>query len=239
MEVLSITLLTILASAIGTITGFGTSTIMVPIILLFLPLPQTLLLVGVIHWFGDIWKMLLFKKGFHWKLILLFGVPGIVASYAGANILFSISNRALSQILGGFLIVYALFILLKTAFKIPQTNITALSGGALSGFIAGIFGVGGAVRSVFLSAFDLPKAVYIATAGAIGFFIDFTRITTYITNGVKLQPNLLWGFLLFVPASLLGAKGAQKIVNHIPQKKFRGFIAVFLLVIGLKFLIFL
>jgi len=64
MEILYITLITILAGGVGTLTGFGTSTIMVPILLFFLPLPQTLLLVGIIHWFGDIWKMFFSGKGF-------------------------------------------------------------------------------------------------------------------------------------------------------------------------------
>jgi uncharacterized membrane protein YfcA len=40
MDILLITLLTLLASAVGTVTGFGTSTIMVPVLLSCLPLPQ-------------------------------------------------------------------------------------------------------------------------------------------------------------------------------------------------------
>lgn len=35
----------------------------VPVLVSFPPLPQTPLLVGVVHWFGDIWKMLLFRQG--------------------------------------------------------------------------------------------------------------------------------------------------------------------------------
>jgi len=221
MEILYITLLTILAGGIGTITGFGTSTVMVPVLLLFMPLPQTLLLVRVIHWFGDIWKVLLFKKGFNWKLILTFGIAGIVASYLGANVVFKVSEKLLSQILGGFLVAYVIFLFLKPSFRIPKNSATALSGGALSGFFAGIFGVGGAVRGVFLSAFDLPKAVYISTAGAIALFIDTTRIAAYLLNDVVLKDALLWGFLLFIPASLLGAKIAKKVVDRIPQKQFR------------------
>jgi len=42
-----------------------------------------------------------------------------------------------------------------------------IAGGALSGFFAGIFGVGGAVRATFLTVFDLPKAAYLATSGSI------------------------------------------------------------------------
>lgn len=238
MEIIYIALLTILASGIGTLTGFGTSTVMVPILLFFLPLPQTLLLVGVIHWFGDIWKMIFFKKGFNWKLILTFGIAGIVASYLGANIVFSVSEKLLSQILGGFLIAYVVFIFLKPKFKIPKNTLTAVSGGSLSGFFAGIFGVGGAVRGVFLSAFNLKKAVYISTAGVIALFIDSARIATYLFNEVRLEQMFLWGFLLFIPASFMGAGLAKKIVDRIPQNKFRAVIAIFLLLVGLKFLFF-
>lgn len=238
MEILYITLITILAGGVGTLTGFGTSTIMVPILLFFLPLPQTLLLVGIIHWFGDIWKMLFFRKGFQWKLILSFGAAGILASFLGANIVLSVSETLLSRILGGFFIFYVLFLFYNPTFKIPKKSFTAVSGGALSGFLAGIFGVGGAVRSMFLSAFDLPKAVYIATAGAIAFFIDITRIATYLGNGIRLDESYLWGLLLFIPASLAGAALAKKVIDRIPQEQFRRVIAVFLFVVGVKFLIF-
>ena len=77
-EIIFIALLTLLASVIGTLAGFGISTIMVPILLIVFPLPQTLLLVGIIHWFNDIWKMLLFRKGIRWNLFLAFGLPGIL-----------------------------------------------------------------------------------------------------------------------------------------------------------------
>lgn len=238
MEIIYIALLTILAGGIGTLTGFGTSTVMVPILLFFLPLPQTLLLVGVIHWFGDIWKIVFFKKGLNWKLILTFGIAGIAGSFLGASIIFSVSEKLLSQILGGFLVTYVLFLFLKPKFKIPKGTITALSGGGLSGFFAGIFGVGGAVRGVFLSVFDLPKAVYISTAGTIALFIDSTRIITYLLNNVTLENQFLWGFLLFIPASFIGAGVAKKIVDRIPQSKFRMVITAFLFLVGIKFLLF-
>jgi len=238
MEIIYITLLTILASGVGTLTGFGTSTIMVPILLLFLPLPQTLLLVGIIHWFGDIWKITLFRKGFKWRLVLAFGIPGVIATFLGARLVFSISADLLSQILGGFLVAYVIFLFLKPRFKVPKSNLTAMSGGALSGFFAGIFGIGGAVRGAFLSMFDLPKAVYIATAGAIALVIDTTRISTYLFEGASLESNFLWGFLLFIPASFLGAYLAKRIVNHIPQGKFRHVVAIFLFLVGMKLLVF-
>lgn len=211
---------------------------MVPILLLFFPLAPTLLLVGIIHWFGDIWKTALFRQGVRWRLILLFGVPGVILTFIGARLVFSVSETLLSQILGGFLIAYVVFLFLNPAFQFKQNALTATTGGALSGFFAGIFGVGGAIRGAFLSAFDLPKAVYIATAGAIGLAIDTARIGTYIAEGAMLPSSLYWGLLLFIPASFVGAYFAKKIVDKILQKQFRMIVAVFLFLVGLKLLIF-
>ncbi|MBD3180930.1 TSUP family transporter [Candidatus Poribacteria bacterium] len=237
MVIVYLTILTIFAGGIGTLTGFGTSTIMVPVLLLFFPLPQTLLLVGIIHWFGDIWKLILFRQGIRWKILLGFGIPGIITSFLGASLTFSAPEELMQRILGGFLIAYVIFLFIKSSFKLPQNNYTAISGGTLSGFFAGIFGIGGAVRSAFLSAFDLPKAVYLATTGGIALIIDSSRLVTYYMNGSRLESILMWGLLAFVPASLLGAKLAKYIVEKIPQNYFRIVIAVFLFLTGLKLLL--
>ena len=237
MEIPLFLCIVIIASCIGTMTGFGTSTIMVPIVLLFYPVPQTLLFVGIIHWFGNIWKLILFRKGFQWKLILSFGVPGIVASFLGASLVFNIPGIVLSQILGTFLICYVIYLFLKSSFKIKPGLLTGICGGALSGFLAGVFGIGGAVRGLFLTGFDLPKEVYIATAGAIALIIDTTRLTTYFVKGARLEQLLLWGLLIFIPASFLGAKIGKHIVDKIPQEHFRKVVAVFLLLVGIKLIL--
>jgi hypothetical protein len=237
MQILAIAALTFVASIIGTMSGFGLSTIMVPVLLLFLPLPQTLLFVGIIHLFGDVWKMLLFREGIRWKLILSFGIPGAIASFFGARLIFSVPEAVLSRLLGIVLIAYAGYLLAHRSFKIREQPAVSAGVGVSSGFLAGIFGVGGAVRAMFLSAFDLPKAVYIATSGAIASVIDLTRLATYLAGGATLT-LVQWQFLpLFVIVSFFGAQAAQKIVLHVPQKQFRMVVAAFLLLVGLRFLV--
>lgn len=237
MEILYIAFLTLVSSTIGTITGFGTSTLMIPVLVIFLPPVEAIFLVAIVHWFGDVWKVSLFRKGFNFKLIALFGIIGLATSYLGAFVSLGADQSVLLQILGAFLVVYALFLIYQSKFKIPATNTAALSGGALSGFFAGMFGIGGAVRGMFLSAFDLPKAVYIATAGAIGLLVDSTRIITYFTGGATLPERLWWSLLILIPVSFVGAEIAKKVVDRIPQNRFRIVVAVFLLGVGVKLLI--
>ncbi|UOY09981.1 sulfite exporter TauE/SafE family protein [Methanonatronarchaeum sp. AMET6-2] len=232
--ILGITLLTYLGSGVGTLTGFGTSTIMVPVLALFIPLTTVLLLVGIIHWFTDIWKIGLFREGINWRLIILFGAPGIIATHLAARAVFELPLTLLTRVLGTLLIIYVLTLLFKPNLQFPKTDKTAIAGGTLYGALAGIFGIGGAIRSAFLTTYKLPKAVYIATTGAISLGIDTIRITTYLDGGASLSTPLLIGLIIFIPTSYLGAKTAEKIVRKIPEKKFRRIIGIFLLIIGIQ-----
>jgi len=234
MEIVYIAILTFIAATIGTITGFGTSTLMIPVLVLVFPPIEAIFFVAIIHWFGDVWKILLFRKGFNMRLLVLFGAIGLVTSYLGAFVSLGANQQLLLRFLGLFLVGYALVLIFQSRFKIPAGTITAVSGGALSGFFAGMFGIGGAIRSMFLTAFDLPKAVYIATAGAIGILVDSTRIVTYFIGGTTLPAKLWYGLLVFIPTSFIGANVAKGIVEKIPQEKFRTVVAVFLLAIGIK-----
>ncbi len=238
MEIVLIALLTVIAGAVGTMTGFGTSTIMVPVLLLWFPLPLVLLLVGIIHFFGNVWKVTLFRAGLDWRLIFLFGIPGVLFTWVGASLVFSIPSVMLSQAVGVLLGMYALFVFLNPSFTFKQNTGTAILGGALSGFLAGISGVGGAVRGAFLSAFNLPKAVYIATAGAIGLAVDSVRLVAYAQGGATIGHLPAWSLLVFILASFIGAEIAKKTLNKVPQNIFRTVIAVFLILVAVKLILF-
>ncbi len=230
--------LTFIASLLGTISGFGISTIMIPVMSLFYPIHLTLLFVAIIHLFGNVWKVIFFRKGVNWRLILGFGIPGIIASYAGASISLNAPDLFLKRLLGGFLFIYVFFLFKKQSWKIRKTGRAAFAGGSLSGFFAGIFGVGGAIRSAFLAAYDLPKEMYIYTSGVIALFIDISRIFRYFTGGTALPQPLFYILILLIPVSFSGAYVARKIVDLVPQRLFRLIITSLLGMVALKFLIF-
>ena len=235
MQDISIYILVLIASFVGTVTGFGSSTILVPFLSLFYAFPETLLFAGILHWFGDIWIMLFFKKGANWKLIFLFGITGIVVSFFSARLIGVFPEEVLKKLLGGFLVTYVSFIWIRPKWKLPKTNTNALVGGGLSGLFAGFFGVGGAVRSTFLSAYNLDKSVFLFTSGAIGLLVDSSRIIGYVTGGIKLTSYSAPTLIAAVAISLIGAYIAKLTVNKIPQDKFRLVVAFALLAVGLRY----
>jgi uncharacterized membrane protein YfcA len=239
LPIFLVTLLTIFASALGTVSGFGISTLMVPIMLFFLPYPETLLFVGVVHWFGDVSKLFIFKRGLNWKILLAFGVPGTIAAYIGASLTFQISTVILSRLVGIFLIAYVLFIILRPKFKIKPNTISAFLGGAFSGLLGGLTGVGGgAIRAVVLTAFNLQKEIYVFTTGVVGATVDASRILGYFVGGTRITHVLLLGLPFFIVASFAGVRIGKILVDKIPQEKFRFVVAFFLFVIGVKFALF-
>ncbi len=238
MEIGLLIILTLLASCIGTITWFGLSTIMIPLVIFFMPPVEAIFLVAIVHWFGDLWKVLLFREGRSTRLIVLFGGIGIIVGYCGARLSLDIPLDPMLRLLGGFLLLYAVFLFWMPHFRVPATTTSALVGGSISWFCAGVFGIWGPLRALFLNAFGLPKSVYIATAGAIGIVVDSVRIITYAMDGVTLTTVHRRSLLLLIPTSFAGARFAKRMVNNIPQQTFRLIVVTFLGIIGVKLLFF-
>jgi uncharacterized membrane protein YfcA len=97
--------------------------------------------------------------------------------------------------------------------------------------------MGGAIRSAFLMAYNLPKEIYVASAAAIAVVIDATRIPTYIFTGTVLERTTIFflGFLLI--SAYLGVRTGKFLLDKIDQKTFRRIVAAALLLVGIKILI--
>ena len=235
-ESLIITLI-VFASALGTITGFGTSTIMMPVLMMFFPTAEVLLFVSMIHWFNAIWRLIAFRKGFHLKLVLSYGLFGIVAAHFGAKAFFTIDEELVKKLIACFLLFYSFFLYFKPSFQLKFNIFNSAIAGSISGFIAGLIGMGGAIRGAFLSAFNFEKAVYLANAALILVLIDSSRLLTYLNQGLSFN-NILgmsnMKIFLAILASFIGVQLGKYAVNKIPQKFFRFIIAIFLFVVALK-----
>jgi len=218
----------------GTMAGFGSSTIFLPLALLFFDFKTALVLVAFLHIFGNVGRIAFFKHGIDWNLILKFGVPSVIFTIIGALLVSRIPQDALKGYLGVFLIGYALYSLWKENPAVSPSNTNAIAGGGISGFLAGLIGTGGALRGAFLTGFKLPKDKYIATAASIALAVDITRIPIYITQGF-LESKYYWYIPILFLVALAGSFTGKQIVKKIPQKKFIKVVLLAIFIIGIKF----
>lgn len=222
------------AEIIGTMAGFGSSTVFLPLALLFFDFRTALVLVAFMHIFGNLGRISFFRHGLDRKLLWSFGLPSIVSTLIGALLVSYLPQMLLKGILGVFLIVYALVSLRIESLRLQANGLSTALGGSISGFLAGLIGTGGALRGAFLTAFNLKKEKYIATAAAIALAVDFTRIPVYLRQGF-LGPAYYWYIPLLLVVALIGSYIGKQIVDAIPQETFRNVVLSGLLLVGVKF----
>src|SRR3989344_3450683 len=224
-----------LAEVIGTMAGFGSSTVFLPLALLFVDFPTALVLVAILHISGNIGRITFFRHGLDTGLILRFGIPSVIATLAGALLVSHLPQAALRGVLGVFLVCYAAMSLAKPGLKFAPTKTNCIAGGSLSGFFAGLIGTGGALRGAFLTAFSLKKEVYIATAAAIALAVDVTRIPIYFGSGFLEERFYAYVPVLFVIA-IAGSYAGKRVVGRVKQKPFRKFVLAAIAAVSLKFI---
>lgn len=224
-----------IAEVIGTMAGFGSSTIFLPLALLFVDFQTALVLVAFLHIFGNLGRISFFRHGLDRNLITKFGIPSVALAIIGALLVSYIPQDTLKGLLGIFLIIYATYSLLKESFSVHPSTVNAIIGGGLSGFLAGLIGTGGALRGAFLTGFKLPKEKYIATAAAIALAVDITRIPVYLSQGF-LDTKYYWYLPVLFILALSGSFTGKQIVKHFPYKMFRMIVLIAILLAGIKFI---
>tara|TARA_B100000508_G_scaffold51853_1_gene40255 strand:+ start:6386 stop:7129 length:744 start_codon:yes stop_codon:yes gene_type:complete len=224
-------LLALLAEIIGTVGGFGSSVFFVPIGNFYFDFYTVLGLVSVFHLASNLSKIFLFRKGLNKRLLVSIGIPSVIFVILGGLLTKWVESTFLEIILGVFLVGFSLLFLIKRKLVVPANNKNAVIGGSLSGFSAGLLGTGGAIRGLTMAAFNLEKSIFIATSAFIDFMIDFSRAVVYYNNGYINQKVLIYVPFLVV-IGITGTWLGKKILNYIPQDKFRRLSLFFVLIIG-------
>jgi len=224
--------LALIAEILGTVGGFGSSVFFVPIANFYFDFESVLGLTAIFHLSSNLSKIVLFKKGLDMRLLINIGIPSILFVIIGGLLTKVFNNWYLKLFLGVFLVFLALLFLIKKELILNPVRRNAIIGGGLSGFSAGLLGTGGAIRGLTMAAFNLEKNVFIATSAFIDFLIDFSRTFVYYFNGFIHKHDLIYvPFLLVI--GLVGTAIGKKILNFIPQDKFKNISLSLILIIGI------
>jgi hypothetical protein len=224
--------LSLIAEILGTIGGFGSSLFFVPIASYFIDLHSVLGITALFHVMSNITKLFFFRKGFDKKLIFTIGIPAVVFVVIGALLGKYVQTNILEILLAIFLIGVSLTLLIFKDIVVHPTLTNAIGGGALSGFIAGLIGTGGAIRGITLAAFNLTRDSFIATSAIIDLGIDSSRGVVYYLNGYVHQDDLYLLPMLLV-ASIMGTYIGKKILTKMSEKQFKQTVLVLVLITGL------
>ena len=226
----------LIAEIIGTMAGFGSSTIFLPLALLFVDFKTAIILIAIFHLFGNLGRIIFFRQGFDKRIILQFGAPSLLLSLLGAFLIGVLPQPVLKLILGIFLIVTSVSFLAQPGLKLPANTVAFIVGGSITGFITALVGTGGALRATLLQGFKIEKVKYIATAATIAMGTDATRIPVYISQGFLTEHYYFYIPILFGMA-LFGSFIGRRIVGSINQEFFRKMVLIVIVLVSIKFIV--
>jgi len=222
----------LIAEIAGTISGFGSSSILLPMAHQFFDYQNAIILVAIYHIFGNASRLSLTYHHWDKRVFFLFGIPSVIATIIGASLIGKANPDILKLILAIVLTLFATYSLWKPEFKVTPTPLIGRIGGALSGFTAGLIGTGGVLRGAFMTMFGLAKERYIATIASIALLVDFTRIPFYFGQGFLSRE-----YLPLIPILLLiafaGSWIGKKIVNRIPTEILRKVILIGIIIMSI------
>jgi uncharacterized membrane protein YfcA len=176
-------------------SGFGLGTLLMPVFAIFFPVEVAVAATAIVHLANNLFKLALVGKHANRAVVIRFGIPAIVAAFAGAAALGLIGGlpsiteyawagrrceiTALKLVIAVLIAIFALFDLLPALRKLSVDRKYLPLGGVLSGFFGGLSGHQGALRSAFLVKLGLTSQAFIGTGVTVAVMVDVARLVTY------------------------------------------------------------
>lgn len=249
MEIVIISIVALVTSLLTFFSGFGLGTLLMPVFAIFFPLDQAIAMTGVVHFSNNIFKGTLVWKNTDKEVLLKFGIPAIIASFAGAWLLLSITHLPVLEtytigsrsfsitpvklIISVLLLFFAITELLPFFEKLSFSKKKLVLGGIMSGFFGGLTGIQGALRSAFLIKAGLSKESYIATGVMIACVVDITRLSVYASNFVtsEIAQNLTV-LIIATLAAIAGAILGNRLLKKVTISTVKYIVAIMLIFIS-------
>ena len=225
-------LLALFSEILGTISGFGSSILFVPLAAFFFPFQEVLGITALFHVFSNTAKLLLFRTGFDKRIVLRMGISAVLAVLLGAALSKYAPLAQLDLTLSAFILILSIYLLTGHHKTLKQSNVNLVGGGVISGFVAGLLGTGGAIRGIVLVAFELPKQVFIATSAWIDMGVDTGRLLVYWHNGY-VKERMFWMIPILIGISVVGTWLGKQVVKRMPEALFQRMVLTLILGIAL------
>lgn len=229
----------IVAVSLKSITGFGTSLILMPIFAQFFEIRDAIVITALIDLTTNV--ILIYRDSKHFTLSKLKEIgAGLLAGTAIGVFLLNILDTGILKItLGALILFYILLTKLKPKLSIKTDRAKKMFGyifGFVGGIFGGLFNTNGPaifvyVRSVF------PKKETVRANLVFLFLIDsIWRVSLYLMNGQYSTENLITFGLVVLPALLFGLYIGTSIDKKLKNQDYSNVSKIVLAISGIKLL---
>ena len=234
-------------------SGFGLGTMLLPAFALFLPIEVAVASTAVVHMANNLFKAGILAGRVDRTVLVRFGVPAVVASFAGATLLTALSRQAplatwtfvgrpahvtpLGLLMGGLIVGFALLELTPVLHALHARPAWLPLGGALSGFFGGLSGHQGALRAAFLGPLGLSPPAFASTQAVLALVVDAARLAVYgwsFTHLAVASGGIPWHLVgVATAAAFAGSLLGKRLLPRVTMAGLHVTVGVLLVVIGM------
>lgn len=223
----------LVAAGIASVTGFGIGSVLTPVLAIQTGTKLAVAAIAIPHAVGTAQRFWLLRRHVDRRVLLGFGVASAVGGLAGALGHVWFSSRALAVVFGVVVALAGVSELTGWMKRVRWGRGSAWAAGALSGALGGLVGNQGGIRTAALLGFDVPKEAFVATATAIGLFVDGARLPVYLATEWR---DILgaWPLIAIATAAVVvGTAVGTRVLGRLNQSAFRRVIGALLILLGL------
>jgi uncharacterized membrane protein YfcA len=222
----------VIAGVIAAVSGFGIGSLLTPILALQLDTRLAIAAVSVPHLLGTAYRFWTMRRSVDRMVLLEFGIPSAVGGLAGALMHGTLNSRSLTIVFGFLLLFTAAAELTGWIRRLRWGRSFGWIAGGVSGFLGGLVGNQGSVRTIGLLAYDESPTAFVATATTVALIVDFARMPVYLANQAG-EIAALWPILVVASGGVVaGTAMGVRILPHLRKQTFRRTVAVLLAALG-------
>ena len=226
----------VIAGGISAISGFGIGSVLTPVLSLWYDAKIAVAAISIPHLIGTALRLWLLDGRVDARVMWSFGLASAAGGIAGALLNTVFESTWLLVLRGILLLFVAAGELIGVSRRMVFRGPAAWLAGAVSGLLGGLVGNQGGLRSAALLGFRLDRDTFIATATAIGLFVDGVRMPIYFyTQGAQLS-QLMPAILIATVGVIAGTLFGRHALKRIPEAAFRRVVAVLLAILGVALL---
>ncbi len=230
-------MLAIVAGAIAAAAGFGIGSVLTPAMAYWYPAKLAVAAVSIPHLVATGYRLWLVRQHVDRSVLRSFGVMSAMGGLAGAVIQTWLVSRYLEVVLAGLLIFVGLGGWLGYTRKMRFVGIWAWIAGAVSGFLGGLVGNQGGLRSGAMLGLGVPRDAFVATATATGVIVDLARMPVYVATQLRELQAIAIPIGAMTVGVLIGTAIGIRLLRKVPEAMFTRVVSALLIGLGVWLLL--
>ncbi|MFW5748422.1 MAG: sulfite exporter TauE/SafE family protein [Chloroflexota bacterium] len=232
-DLISVFFIVILAVLTQTTSGFGIALVSMPLLVTRIGLTTAAPLVALIALSTRVAMIIRYRAAFRWSEVWRVMLAAAVGIPFGLLFFYRVEQRIVELVLGGIIIAYAAYSILRPRIRLMAGNQWAYGLGLLSGVLAGAYNIGGPPAVLYATGCRWPPMTFKGNLQLISLLTGALVILMRAFNQ-EFTEGVMTYYVVALPAIAVGTAIGFWLDRYLNAQRFRVIVLVLLMLVGVQ-----